>query len=164
MRSIGFAAMLVLGATRAIAQDAPCAPPSELSGWTTRHPVTAATRLGGDAPPELRIGDAVDLALAPIGQLSLAAPLGKTPSPDDRGGLITFRVTLSGVYRIALGGHAWIDVVKGTHPLMSSDHTPGPQCAGIVKKVDFRLEPGVYLLQLSAAESDTLPVMIARVP
>jgi hypothetical protein len=164
MRSIGLAAMLVLGVTPAMAQDAPCAPPAELSGWTTRHPVTAAIRLGGNAPPELRLGDAVDLALAPIGQLSLAAPLGKPPSADDRGGMAVFRIALSGTYRIAIGGHAWIDVVKGTHPLMSADHTPGPQCAGIAKKVDFRLEPGSYILQLSAAESDMLPVMIVQVP
>ncbi len=170
MRSIGpmLAVALMLGsaaAGRAQVADAPCAPPAELAGWMSRHPVVAATHAGGDQMPVLAIGDAVDLALAPVGKVGLAAPLGRAAAEGDRAGLVSFRVALSGTYRIALGGHAWIDVVAtGVKPLPSVAHGPGPACAGVAKHVDFQLEPGVYVLQLSAADADHLPVMIARLP
>jgi hypothetical protein len=166
MRAIG--AMLVglaaLGASAAIAQDAACPVPSEFAHWAQRHAVTAATHIGGNPVPDLSVGEAVDLALRPIDKVAVVAPLGKAPGLDDRGGIVTFRAALSGTYRIALGGHAWIDVAKGQTPLVSIAHSAGPQCAGIAKKVDFRLDAGTYILQISAAAGDSIPVMIVRVP
>ncbi|WBO22368.1 homogentisate 1,2-dioxygenase [Sphingomonas abietis] len=169
MRVIGAmaATMLAIGmALPAIAQTMPerCALPHELAGWSQRHAVAAAGHFGGNPVPLLSVGEAVDLALVPLDRLAPVVPLGKAPGPDDKGGLVTFRAALSGTYRIALGGHGWIDVAKGQTPLASIAHSPGPQCAGIAKTVDFQLAAGTYILQISAVEGDSIPVMIARLP
>lgn len=168
MRSIGVmtAWALIAGLSVGAHAQTPetCVPPTEFAHWAQRHAVTAAAHIGGNPVPDLAVGEAVDLTLVPIGRLAVVAPLGKAPAPDDRGGLVTFRAALSGTYRIALGDHAWIDVAKGQTPLASVAHSAGPQCAGIVKKVDFQLEAGTYILQISAATSDAVPVMIARLP
>lgn len=130
----------------------PCAPPAEFAHWGQRHAVAAATRIGGEHVPELVLDDSVDLALAPIGSLVLAVPLGKPMQPGDHGGIVRFRATMTGTYRIALGGRAWIDVARG------------PACAGIAKLVDFQLVPGDYTIQLSAAVDPAVRIAIARLP
>jgi len=157
-------AMAVAPAVSAQMPSAPCAPPSGLAGWAHRHPVGAAARIGGSPVPELHLGDAVDLGLVPIAVLSVAAPLGKPPQESDHGGLVTFRATMSGTYRIALGSRAWIDVAQGGTPLASIGHAMGPACAGIAKQVDFALAPGVYTIQLSAAADAVAPIEIVRLP
>ena len=142
----------------------PCAPPAEFAHWGQRHAVAAAIRIGGEHVPELVLDDSVDLALAPIGSLVLAVPLGKPMQPGDHGGIVRFRATMTGTYRIALGGRAWIDVARGPAPLASVAHAMGPACAGIAKLVDFQLVPGDYTIQLSAAVDPAVRIAIARLP
>ena len=160
------AAMLIGGpADAGVAQPMPpCVVPAELAGWGQRHPLAAATRLAGDPAPELVPGEAVDLALAPIDKLILATPLSKPQQPGDQGGMVRFRVALSGTYRIALGRHGWIDVLQGGKPVASVAHAPGQDCASVAKRVDFTLAPGSYVLQLSASADASMPLMIARLP
>jgi hypothetical protein len=157
-------ALGIVGAAPAQTAPEACTVPHELAGWAQRHAVTAAAHIGGNPVPDLSVGQAVDLTLVPIDRLAVVAPLGKAPGPDDKGGLVTFRAALSGTYRIALGGHGWIDVAKGQTPLASIAHSSGPECAGIAKKVDFQLEAGTYILQISAVSGDSIPLMIARLP
>jgi hypothetical protein len=166
MRSVGtmVVGLALFGVSAAVAQAGPCIAPRELAGWGQRHGVSAAAHIGGNPVSDLSVGEAVDLALRPIDKVAVIAPLGKGPGPDDRGGIVTFRAALSGTYRVALGGQAWIDVAQGQTPLASVAHAPGPACMGIAKMVDFRLEAGSYILQITAAQSDTIPVMIARLP
>jgi hypothetical protein len=163
LRSIGVALALTLGTTTvARAQD--CSPPPELAGWHQRTQAVAQHRIGGDPAPELAIGSAVDLALAPAGDVLFAAPLGRPVAGGDHGGLARFTVALSGTYRIALGAGGWIDVVRAGKPVASIAHQHGQACTGIVKMVDFDLAPGPYLLQLSSVSAGSVLVMIVRLP
>ena len=142
----------------------PAPPPPELRGWAQRQPLAAGTRKGGDETPLLMIGQAADVSLRPAETVFFASQLGKAVAPGDQGGLIAFRVGLTGTYRVALGAGAWVDVVRSGKVVTSVAHGHGPACTGIHKTVDFDLAPGDYLLQLSAAHAPTLPVLIARLP
>lgn len=131
--------------------------PPEFAGWSMRTPVAA-----GAAPrnaPVLPLGRGADLSLAPF--TPVFAP-GKPAEPGTSGGLAMFQVTRAGTYRVALGGGAWIEVVRQGRALPSVAHGHGPMCSGIRKVVDFRLRPGRYILQLTGSASTSLPVLIAR--
>jgi hypothetical protein len=142
----------------------PASPPPELKGWAQRQPLTAGTRKGGDDTPLLMIGQAADVSLRPAETVFFANPLVKAVAPGDQGGLIAFRVGLTGTYRVALGAGAWVDVVRSGKLLTSIAHGHGPACTGIRKTVDFDLAPGDYLLQLSAAHAPTVAVLIVHLP
>ena len=47
---------------------------------------------------------------------------------------------------------------------MSGAHAPGPACSGIRKTVQFPLQPGRYVIQLSANGDPTIAMMVSRVP
>ena len=172
MRRAMLGAVLATGAASAAPAQAPtrivivppCAPPPSFPSWR-RHP--------GDAPPptlradpaaELPFDETVYLQLAPIGAVTLALPLGKPAGPGDHGGLVTFHAPTAGTYRIGLGGRAWIDVVQGGKAVESFAHAMGTACSGLAKMVDFRLAPGAYTIQLSAAADPTMRIAITRLP
>ncbi len=142
----------------------PCVRPPGFPNWGRTHWGAAPIWLGGSPTPPLTLDDTAKLLLAPIGAVKLAVPLGKPAQPDDHGGLVAFHVTASGTYRIALGGRAWIDIVREGKVVASVAHAMGPACSGLAKMVDFRLEPGAYTIQLSAAADPTLRIAITRLP
>lgn len=134
--------------------------PAELAGWSTRAPLVAGT-----APrnaPVLLVGRGADVSLAPGDQLQPVAAPGRAPEAGTSGGLLMFQVARAGTYRVALGGPAWIDVVRRGRALASTGHGHGPACTGIRKIVDFRLAPGRYVLQLTGSVATSLPVLIGR--
>jgi hypothetical protein len=45
----------------------------------------------------------------------------------------------------------------------STAHAPGPPCTGIRKTVQFVLQPGGYVLQISANADPDIAVMISQV-
>jgi hypothetical protein len=47
---------------------------------------------------------------------------------------------------------------------MSGAHAPGPACSGIRKTVQFSLQPGRHVIQLSANGDPTIAVLISRAP
>jgi hypothetical protein len=48
--------------------------------------------------------------------------------------------------------------------LTSIAHGHGPDCSGIRKMVDFRLEAGSYVLQIVGNGAPTVRVLVASVP
>ena len=161
------AALLLAGAPQAAepAADPKCATvrpafPAGFGGWSTRAPLAA-----GASPrtaPVLAVGRAADLTLHPLADVTPVAPWGKPPAPGGQAGLAMFQVARGGTYRVALGSAAWVDVVRAGRALASSAHGHGPACTGIRKIVDFRLQPGRYVLQVSGGTSASVPVLIAR--
>jgi hypothetical protein len=77
-----------------------------------------------------------------------------------------FQLTIDrpGTYRIALGAGPWIDVLKDGKPVVSSAHSPGPSCSTVRKVVDFPLQPGRYVLQVSAAADPRLGIVVVARP
>ena len=47
--------------------------------------------------------------------------------------------------------------------VLSTAHAPGPACTGIRKTVQFPLQPGKYVLQISANADPAIDVMVSQV-
>jgi hypothetical protein len=136
--------------------------PAGLTGWTRRAPLAAGTSTR--SAPVIVVGHGADLRLAPAEQVTPAVAPQREPDTGETAGLALFQVARPGTYRVALGDAAWIDVVRAGRALVATAHGHGPACSGIRKMVDFRLQPGRYVLQLSGATAASLPVMIAHAP
>lgn len=91
-----------------------------------------------------------------------ATPPGKAPPAGTFGGGVSFTVTRVGIYRIALGAPAWIDVTANGANLPSAAHVHCEPCTRIVKIVDYMLQPGRHVLQPSGAYAESVKVMVAR--
>ncbi len=132
--------------------------PIELAAWSQQMPVAAGTEAGGGAA--IVPGRAVLASLHPARHLTLR------PQPKQavaNGGTLTLAIAEVGTYRVALGGKAWIDVVRGGAAVASVAHGHGPACTGVTKMVDFILAPGTYTVQLSGSEADSLALLVAKV-
>jgi hypothetical protein len=140
------------------------APPGELAGWSTRIPLTAARDASGLRKATLNIGSAAEITLSSTSEVRYLARPEKPGGSVSYGGLFTFTVAQPGTYRVALGSGAWVDVLNGKKAVTSVAHSPGPECSGIRKMVDFPLTPGRYTLQIAANGEPALPLMIVRLP
>lgn len=161
-------AAAVLLATPAPAQEAPpkcpadAAPvPAGLSGWATRTPVQGTA--DGAGAPRLAVGKGYDLKLLPIARTRYLTKR-KRDQLDGFGGAASVAIDRAGTYRVAIGGGAWIDVVRDGKALESIAHGHGPACSGIGKMVSFALVPGNYLVTIDGSDDSRIPILVARVP
>ena len=146
----------------AAACSAPVAATGVLAPWGAPAPVTAGTV--DSAAPVLAPGRAVTAALAPTPQVTYPLRPEKPGGAVSHGGLLALQIDAAGTYRIALGSPAWIDLVRDGQPVISTAHGHGPDCTGIRKMVDFPLQPGRYLLQVSASGAPAVEVLVVRLP
>ncbi|WP_226635432.1 hypothetical protein [Novosphingobium profundi] len=147
--------------TPAAAQDcADPALPAEFSNWASPAAQEAAPDEGHLDDAAITVGQAVEVTLRQTQLVTYPVRPAKPVGSVSHGGLLRFHVPKAGTYRIALGTPAWIDVLKGTEPLVSSAHGHGPECSGIRKIVDFDLTPGTYTLQVSASASAQVSVLL----
>jgi hypothetical protein len=144
--------------------------PPELAAWTSRRPLLAARDTRSLSGAKIDTGKAIEGGLRPTSEMRYAQRPEKPGGSVSFGGLYTFSVADAGSYRVALGAAAWIDVVKagakaGNGKVMpSTAHGHGPDCSGIRKMVDFALQPGTYLLQISGNAVARLPLLVTRLP
>lgn len=104
------------------------------------------------------------LSLLPTPKVSYPVRPEKPGGTVSYGGIVRFTVAEEGAWRVALGSGAWIDVIRDGKASPSIAHGRGPDCTGIRKMVDYRLSPGTYVLQIAANGSDTVTLMVARLP
>ncbi|MEH3123911.1 MAG: hypothetical protein PGN16_18410 [Sphingomonas phyllosphaerae] len=166
---MSFVLSLLLASASFSAQEPPAPEPSctatrpalpiGFANWGTRVALEAGAATRG--APVIAVGRATELRLVPLDRLAPVAPPTRDLGAGSNAGMALFQVTRPGTYRIALGGPAWIEVVRGGRALPSAAHSHGPACSGIRKIVDYRLAPGRYVLQLTGAAASTLPVLIA---
>jgi hypothetical protein len=157
------AAMIALGVVASAGAQTPSCDKTA-TPFAGASAVTAARTLGGNPTPALMLDVPAAVSLGSVAKVILVTPLGRPVAAGDKGGLLGFHITLGGAYRIALGGKAWIDVVQAGKSLPSASHAHGEPCSGIAKTVDFALEPGDYILQLSDTPLPTVPVLLTRLP
>jgi hypothetical protein len=138
--------------------------PPELASWTKPAALTAATRPEELAQADVLLGQAVRAALAPTPGITYALRPAKPGGSVSKGGMLRLSVAKAGTYRIALSNPSWIDVVKGDAAVESIAHARGPDCSGLRKMVDFRLEPGSYVIQLSAGADPAMTVLVLLAP
>lgn len=158
-------ALLLMLALQDPATDPACtnvraAVPAELAAWSQQAPVTAGTKPGEGAT--IALGKAANVSLQRAAALTLSPAPAKPPAAGSYGGTLRLQVVQSGTYRVALGAGAWIDVLRDGKPIASVAHAHGPQCTGIRKIVDFKLDPGTYAVQLSGAKDRSVAALVVK--
>jgi hypothetical protein len=138
--------------------------PPELAAWRTKAEVVSATSAAGLAAATIRPGQAAHVSLHGTREVTYPAQPAKPGGSVAHGGLLRVSVDKAGTYRVALSSGAWIDMVRDGTLAVSSAHGHGPACSTIRKMVDFPLEPGAYVLQISANADPQLAVLVAPVP
>lgn len=139
--------------------------PPELAAWGRPHAAaTAANDKAGLKKATLAVDTAVDARLIRTSDIRYVMRPEKPGGSVSYGGLFAFSVPTAGTYRVALGSGAWIDLLKDGKPVESSRHGHGPDCTGVRKMVDFPLTPGRHVLQLAANGSETLTLLVTRLP
>lgn len=133
--------------------------PSELSAWSQRLDLVSAARATDLGKAELTPGRTVNAALHPTSAVTYVTPPGR-PAANGQGGLFRLRIDHAGTYRVVLGSGGWIDLLKNGAAVASSAHSPGPACSSARKMVDFPLERGDYVLQVSASADPTVAILI----
>lgn len=136
--------------------------PPELAAWN--KPVALAAGATADTASLLTSGVAATVTLHPASHLRYAHSPEKPGAADSHGGLLSFEVPQAGTWRIALATAAWIDVLANGEPVASTAHGHGPACSGIRKMVDFQLQPGRHLLQITGSAAATQTVLVVQVP
>jgi len=140
------------------------APPPEIAAWGAPSPTALTMARAPVSVPALVPGVAVELVLGGEAGMRFASAPGKPGNASSFAGLVALDVTKAGVWRVALGKAAWVDVVRDGVSVASTGHGHGPACTGIRKIVDFPLEPGRYVIQLSAAPADRITALVLPPP
>ena len=109
-------------------------------------------------------GQAYVATLAPTPDVTFVVQPEKPGGTVSKGGIFAVDIATAGSYVIALGTGAWIDLLKGDGAQRSTGHGRGPACTTLRKMVTFDLQPGRYVVQISANAEPTLPIMIAAKP
>ena len=135
--------------------------PAELAAWPKKTELAAATGVSGLDKAVLVPGQAYLAALAPTPDVTFVIQPEKPGGTVSKGGIFAVDIATAGSYVIALGTGAWIDVLKGDGAQRSTGHGRGPACTTLRKMVTFDLQPGRYVVQISANAEPTLPIMIA---
>jgi hypothetical protein len=138
--------------------------PADVAAWTAQTPLAAATSAATLGKATLTPGKAVTADLPQTPEVRFVTQPEKPGGTVSHGGMFELKIDKAGTYVIALGSGAWIDVLKDGKPLVSTAHARGPDCSTLRKMVDFPLEPGRYVLQVSANADAKLPILLARRP
>jgi hypothetical protein len=162
------AGLTLSGAAQARDERPPCAQldvslPPDLAAWSQRADLVAAAGLADLPKASLTPGRAVNAALHPTAAVAYVAAPGK-PAAGGQGGLFGLRIDRAGTYRVVLGAGGWIDMLKNGVAVASSAHSPGPACSSARKMVDFPLERGDYVLQVSASPEPTVAILVIPRP
>ncbi|HEY2037648.1 MAG TPA: hypothetical protein VGG96_11580 [Steroidobacteraceae bacterium] len=105
------------------------------------------------------------LSLAPQEQVAFGLPPGKKTHRDSSyAGLIRLHIAAGGLYRIALSGRLWIDVVEHGRLVASADFTGSQGCNTPHKIVLYRLAPGDLLLQVSGGATPQTELTVTHAP
>lgn len=139
-------------ATAAPVCTATVAPPAGLEAWSVAPGMT------GDV---IAPGKNIALTLEPIDSVTFPLPLDRKPAAGTFGGVYHVTIATAGTYRVVLQNGAWIDLVRDGKSLTSVAHMEGAPCSGIRKIVDFALQPGTYIVQLSGAKTAQMRILIA---
>jgi hypothetical protein len=163
MRWLWAGAVAVLAANGGLAADPPIATCVTFNAFFKDATVMTGGRLGEDASA-LAIGKATSLVLSDALNVARLASTEPAPKSGQQAGIVRLSVATAGTYRIAIGGKAWIDLVRDGVALASTAHGHGlgGNCDDVAKWVEFSLAPGNYALRLSEAATPTLSVIVTR--
>jgi hypothetical protein len=127
-------------------------------------PVAAAA--DPKSAPVLLLNHLYELKLAKQEQVTFAVTPGKkSPRPGSYGGLVSFKIPVSGSYRVAIDMPFWIDVVSDGALVAANDFQAQHGCSSPHKIVQFDLlGTRPFFLQLSNAAPDSVRLTITATP
>jgi hypothetical protein len=155
-------------ADRACAAD-PCAQ----YAWDVGHeralfaasPVTVTAGVRADSAPALTADRLYRLALTEESKVTFAAtPERKRASERTYAGLARLRVRVAGTYRVALSRPFWIDIVQDGKLISSAGFTGSHGCDAPRKIVQYTLQAGDYVLQVSGPDSPDVDLTLSAAP
>jgi hypothetical protein len=162
--------ILVLGASCKTYADEACADfkwdvtqeRGLFAGTATPLPAGADSK----SAPVMQLDHLYALKLMPQDQVTFAATPGKkTPSAGSNAGVFTFKLPMSGSYRVAIDMPFWIDVVSNGALVAAKDFQGQHGCSAPHKIVEFELVgTRPFFLQLSNAAADSVRLTITATP
>jgi hypothetical protein len=116
--------------------------------------------------PAIATDHLYELKLTPQTQVSFARPPGKTMLTDGAfAGLVTFRVTAPGAYRVAVDVPFWIDVVADGRLVATKDFQGAHGCDAPHKIVEYELAAAQPLmLQVSGSTQAVVRLTVTASP
>ncbi|RXT48958.1 hypothetical protein [Bradyrhizobium betae] len=164
MRILTLLAALSLGATSAFAAEEPSG--CDKFKWPIERERAALT-----APDRAKLSTGSEQAALPSSAitLGLVAPAeAKLPSPPERApkdgtfaGFTGIKAApKAGLYTISLSSGAWVDVVQDGHVLKPVAFSGATDCDGIRKTMKYELSAQPFVLQVSGAKDNSLPIAI----
>lgn len=138
--------------------------PPGLEDWKGTAPITTATGAEHLAHASLTLGKGYQATLLNTPKVAMPVQPEKPGGSVAHAGLFAFTVETEGLYTVALGTAAWIDVLEDGKSLEPKSFGHGPKCTSIRKMVVFPLKPGVHTLQVSANADPLLKLMVAKQP
>ncbi|CAK7193221.1 hypothetical protein COMNV_01435 [Commensalibacter sp. Nvir] len=78
-------------------------------------------------------------------------------------GMLQFNIAQKGIYRFVMDSKPWVEIVGNHKKTAMAHHQCGKQCNGIMKAIDFALDPGQYILEISGNGEPTVKLMIKPV-
>lgn len=169
MRGLSIGLAMLAAATPLAPAAAECpadgaALPPAYAAWTSAKPLPSAIAASGSTAASFATGEAVDVRLHPDGNVTyLTLPKGAGEAASF-GGLASFEVARAGLYRVALGDFAWVDIDRDGKPLTPAAFGHGPECTAVKKVVDYQLEPGRYVIEISGEKTLRVRLMILLRP
>lgn len=131
-----------------------------LSSLTVAYPAFAQACPAGWSKPErhlasrtplmkfaLKPGTAVGIGLVPRGQVTLSSGQVR----KGYGGLAALDVTRAGTLRVILSNKTYVDLVRGGKVMTLAAKSHAQDCPGARKTLEFVVEPGRYLIELSGS-------------
>jgi hypothetical protein len=137
--------------------------PIELNAWKSLSYVGAAKSAAELSTATLEVGKASYVGLNNTPKVKyVVRPMNEGGSVS-YGGIFQIDIKESGIYRVALGNASWIDVTKDGKVAQSIAHNEGPKNSGIRKMVDYNLESGTYVVQLSAGADSSSAILVTKI-
>jgi hypothetical protein len=127
-------------------------------------PLAAATNK--NSAPLLQLNHLYELKLAKQDQVIFTVTPGKrSPRAESYAGLVSFKIPVSGSYRVAIDMPFWIDVVSNGALVAANDFQGQHGCSSPHKIVQFDLlGTRPFLLQLSNAAPASVRLTITATP
>lgn len=125
------------------------------------RPTMIAARSPEEVSPRLSLGKAASVVLAAqAGVEFVAAPGRVTLDEGGYAGIVAVMVPKDGRYRVSLTNGSWIDVIAGKTVLESAAFAGRAECRPLRKLVEYELEAGRHLMQISGATDETIGVVV----
>lgn len=137
--------------------------PVELNAWKSLSYVNAAKNAEELSNAMLTVNKASFVGLYNTPKVTYVIRPINEGGTVSYGGMFQIKINEEGIYRIALGNASWIDLTKDGKAANSVAHKGGPENSGIRKMVDYSLEAGIYVLQLSSGADSTTALLIAQI-